>query len=93
MTAIFRILICLGSASLSSSCAWQSDALRLGDDSWQVSANASPARGGVTGAREMALRNANKKCDSLGKKITVTDIQTEHAFPTNGVATVTFTCT
>jgi stage III sporulation protein SpoIIIAA len=73
-------------------CAWQSEALKLGDDTYQVSANASPARGGITGAREMAVNNANKKCDSLGKKITVTDIKSEYAFPVNGVATVTFTC-
>jgi hypothetical protein len=74
-------------------CAWQSEALKVGPDTYQVSANASPARGGITGAREMALKNANKKCESLGKSITVTDTQTEHAFPTNGVATITFTCT
>jgi len=40
----------------------------------------------------MALTNANAKCNSLGKNINVTDIQTEFAFPANGVATVTFTC-
>lgn len=79
-------------APLSAGCAWQSQALKLGEDTYQVSANASPARGGVTGAREMALSNANEKCDSLKKKITVTDIKTEWAFPTNGVATITFTC-
>jgi len=84
-------LVCIALFS-SSGCAWQSDALKLGDDKYQVSANASPARGGVTGARQMALANANKKCDSLGKEIEVLDIQTEHAFPANGVATVTFVC-
>ena len=80
-------LICLAA----SGCAWQSGALEVGD-AYQVSANASPARGGITGAREMALTNANAKCDSLGKKITVTDIKSEFAFPANGVATVTFSC-
>lgn len=73
-------------------CAWQSQALKVGEDTYQVSANASPARGGVTGAREMALTNANEKCDSLKKKIEVVDIKTEFAFPANGVATITFTC-
>lgn len=73
-------------------CAWQSEALRLSEDTFQTSANASPARGAATGAREMALTNANKKCDSLGKKIEVTNIQTEYAFPANAVATVTFKC-
>jgi hypothetical protein len=75
-----------------SACAWQSKALKIGDDTYQVSANASPARGGVTGARGMALSNANKHCDALGRSIEVLNIQTEHAFPANGVATVTFKC-
>jgi hypothetical protein len=78
--------------SFASGCAWQSEALKIGEDTYQVSANASPARGGITGAREMALTNANAKCDALGKKINVTDIQSEFAYPANGVATVTCTC-
>lgn len=84
----FIVLAC----ALMSGCAWQSEALKLSDDTYQVSANASPARGAVTGALEMALTTANKKCDSLGKKIEVTDIKTQYAFPANGVATVTFKC-
>lgn len=51
------IIVAVG---LLSACAWQSKALKVGDDTYQVSANASPARGGVTGARGMALSNANK---------------------------------
>jgi len=39
-------------------CAWQSDAVKVGNNTYIVSVNASPARGGVTGATEMALRNA-----------------------------------
>jgi len=87
-TRLFLSLICIAF----SGCAWQSEALKVGEDTYQVSANASPARGGITGAREMALRNANAKCDALGKKITVTDVRSEWAFPANGVATITFTC-
>lgn len=73
-------------------CAWQSEALRLSDDTWQVSANASPARGAGTGARRMALTNANEHCESLGKTVEVIDIEMEYAFPANSVATVTFRC-
>jgi hypothetical protein len=86
---ILAIALLMGLAG----CAWQSEALKVGENTYRVSANASPARGGVTGATQMALKNANKKCDSMGKSITVTETQTEHAWPTNGVATVTFTCT
>jgi hypothetical protein len=77
---------------VASACAWQSGVEKIGDDKYQVSANASPVRGGETGARSMALSAANKQCDSQGKKIEVTDIEITHAFPTNGVATVTFFC-
>lgn len=74
-------------------CAWQSEALRVGPDTWQTSANASPARGAASGAREMALGNANKHCDSLGRQIEVVDSKTEYAFPANAVVTITFKCT
>lgn len=73
-------------------CAWQSEALKVGPDTYQVSANASPARGGPTGAKEMALSNANKHCASLGKSIEVVDEQDQYAFPANGSVTVTFRC-
>jgi len=48
-------------------CAWQSGAQKIGEDKYQVSANASPMRGGETGARSMALSAANKQCDSADK--------------------------
>lgn len=73
-------------------CAWQSQVLKLGPHTFQTSANASPARGGPAVAREMAVRNANRKCDELGKGIEAVDIQTQNAWPSNGVATVTFKC-
>jgi len=73
-------------------CAWQSEAMKIGPDLYQTSANASPARGAATGAREMAITNANKKCDSMGKQIEVTDTKSEYAFPANAVVTVTFRC-
>jgi len=79
-------------AAIIAACAWQSGVQKIGENKYQVSANASPARGGETGARAMALSAANKQCDSLGKKIDVTDVEISHAFPANGVATVTFFC-
>lgn len=75
-----------------SGCAWQSGALQLGENTWQTSATATPARGGSTGARRIALQAANKKCEALGKTIEVTDIKTGYAFPANSTAAVTFKC-
>lgn len=46
----------------------------------------------MKGAQNMALKNANKKSDSLGRSIEVLNIETSKAFPANGVATVTFLC-
>ena len=79
-------------ATLATGCAWQSEALRVGPDTYQTSANASPARGAASGAREMALANANKKCESLGRQIEVVDTKSEYAFPANAVVTITFKC-
>lgn len=75
-----------------SGCAWQSAALDLGNGVFEASANAAPVRGGVTGAREMALSNAKAHCSASGKAIEVTDVRTGYSFPANGTATVTFRC-
>ncbi|MCX7902603.1 MAG: hypothetical protein N2483_10055 [Burkholderiaceae bacterium] len=86
-----RLLLAAMTASLAS-CAWQSEALQIAPDTYQTSANASPARGAASGAREMALANANKKCESLGRQIEVTDMKSQYAFPANAVVTITFKC-
>jgi hypothetical protein len=87
-----RLFLLLAAGVLIASCAWQSEAMKIGPDTYQTSANASPARGGPTGAREMALGSANKKCETLGKEIEVTDVKSQYGFPANGVVTVTFKC-
>lgn len=86
-----RIIVALASLALAG-CAWQTEVLEIGADKYQVSANASPARGATTGARGLALAKANKKCQSLGRQIDVVDVETGYAFPANGTATVTFYC-
>nr|WP_063571895.1 hypothetical protein [Luteibacter rhizovicinus] len=75
-----------------SGCAWKTQALKIDTDRYQTSANASLARGAQTGARRLALVQANAKCSSLGRQVSVLEIQSHWAFPTNGVAFVTFTC-
>jgi hypothetical protein len=74
-------------------CAMNYDVLKTGENSYQTSAVASPARGGIAGAQHMALESANKQCSSLGKQITVTNVETGHDYPANGRAVVTFSCT
>lgn len=92
MNAARRVVVPALMVVLLASCAWQSQALRLSDDTWQVSANASPARGAATGARSMALTNANRHCEALGRTVEVVNIEMAYAFPANSVATVTFRC-
>lgn len=82
-------LIC---CALLTGCAWQSSVLQMDQNRFQVSANASPARGAATGARDMALTKAGDYCKSSGKTISVENIETQYAFPANAVATVTFSC-
>jgi hypothetical protein len=74
-------------------CATTYDVLQVGPDSYQTSAVAAPARGGIAGAQNLAVGQANKKCASLGKTTTVTNVETGHEFPAAGRAVVTFTCT
>lgn len=87
-----NVLVAVTAIAAVSGCAWKSGALQLGPDTYQVSANASPARGGETGARKMAIEQANEHCATLGRTIEVTDIESQYAWPTNRSVTVTFLC-
>jgi hypothetical protein len=71
-------------------CAWWRE--KIGPDTYQVSGAAQLSRGGITRAQEMALAEANKRCDALGKPITVIDIKTRTTFTSTGIAIVIFTC-
>lgn len=77
---------------IATACAMTYDVVKVGPDTFQTSAVASPARGGVAGAQHAAIENANKKCAELGKTTTVTNVDTGHEFPAAGRAVVTFTC-
>jgi len=80
----FSLLIC--------SCAWNSGVQQIGSDTYQVSANASPARGAGTGARRIALKKADDFCRKKGGTIEVIDEESEYAFPANRVVTIKFKC-
>jgi len=83
------ILIC--GCSLAAGCAMNYGVMKVGPDTYQVSAVAAPARGGIVGAHEKADEAANEKCQSLGKSPTVTNSNTVHE-PATDLAVVTFTC-
>jgi hypothetical protein len=82
----------LGLIVLLAGCAMTYKAVQVGPNTWQTSAVAAPARGGIAGAQEHAMQAANDKCASLGKQINVTNVDTGHEFPAAGRAVVTFEC-
>lgn len=88
-----KLRLLLSGLGLLAGCAMTYDVVQVGPQTYQVSAVAAPARGGIAGAQHRATEEANKKCQSLGKTTTVTNVDTGHEFPAAGRAVVTFTCT
>jgi len=84
-------LIWVCGCSLAGGCAMTYGVVKVGPDTYQVSAVAAPARGGIAGAHEKADEAANEKCQSLGKSRMVTNINTVHE-PATDRAVMTFTC-
>ena len=78
---------------LLSACAQSSGALKMGPDTYSLSVHAAPVRGGEPGARNLALSEANTKCESEGKEILVTNIASGRSthLP-GGTVEVTFRC-
>ena len=74
-------------------CASSGGVQQLGPETFTVSAAASPARGGYSTAKTMALNTANEHCTRLGKEILVSNIGIA---TTNihgaGSADITFRC-
>jgi hypothetical protein len=74
-------------------CAHSGGVLKMGPDTYTASAAASPARGGISGARTIALGQANQHCTQMGKEILVTNVSTATInIYGAGSAEVTFRC-
>lgn len=88
-----RILIALPLSILLAACAQSSGVLKMGPDTYSVSVHAAPVRGGESGARKLALTEANERCSTVGKEILVTNIASGSSshFP-GGTVEVTFLC-
>jgi hypothetical protein len=85
------VLLWICGSSLAGGCSMNYGVMKVGPDTYEVSAVAAPARGGVAGAHEKADEAASQKCQSLGKTRTVTNVTTVHE-PTAERAVLTFTC-
>lgn len=80
-------------AGVLSGCAISHDVAQLGPDTYSVSASAAPARGGASGARSMAIRQAGEYCASQNRRVLVTNIsgQTTNGYGA-GSTDVMFRC-
>ena len=74
-------------------CAQSSGILKMGPDTYSVSVHAAPARGGVPGARNLALTEANDHCSKAGKEIMVNNVASgRSSHLPGGTVEVTFQC-
>ena len=87
------ILILALSLLVFSGCVQSSGVLKVGPDTYTVSAYAAPVRGGESGARKSALTEANQHCFSVGKEILVSNISSSPLTHfRGGTVEVTFVC-
>ena len=91
VTRLAFALSWLCGCSLAGGCATNYGVMKVGPDTYEVSAVAAPARGGISGAQAKADEAATEKCQSLGKSRTVKNITTVHE-PAAERAVLTFTC-
>lgn len=74
-------------------CTHTSGIQRVGPETYSMSVVASPARGGATAAKRIALEKANDFCASNGRVILVTEMDSGTAnLHGDGNAEVTFKC-
>ena len=90
---MFKVVVVIGALFLLSACTQSSGILKLGPDTYTVSVHAAPARGGESGARKLALGEANAHCESQSREIIVTNLSSGPSshFP-GGTVEVTFRC-
>ncbi|MGY2438260.1 hypothetical protein [Pseudomonas sp. SDO52101_S400] len=88
-----NMIIAVSAVALVGNYVWQSHDLKLGPYEYQASANALLSKHSHSGARQLALDNAYKKCASLGKQLGVFEVHSRLPLdPANEVANVTFVC-
>ena len=78
---------------LLSGCAQSSSVLKMGPDTYTVSMHAAPVRGGETGAKSLAIREATQFCSSNKKELLIKrmDVRRSSHLP-GGTADIIFRC-
>jgi type 1 fimbria pilin len=89
MKIIFIILTTL----LLLSCAYSSDVVKMGSNTYSVSGTAGSERGGKFGAKQVAIEEASSYCQKQGKQVNVTQVETAtiNSIGT-GSANISFQC-
>lgn len=75
MNIAWTILSSVGTAVLLSSCAESTGILPMGPDTYTVTENYAPVRGGAATAEKVALTEANRYCQQQGKVFVATNMQ------------------
>lgn len=83
--------IAMVAAALLVGCASNSGALKIGPDTFTVTATRQSIAGGAAGAQASALKEANRQCESMGREVMVTDTAAGFERPYNRYS-VTFRC-
>lgn len=88
-----KYVAALFSCALVAACTHNSGVQRVGPETYSISVVASPARGGATAAKRIALEKANKFCAESGRVILVSEMDSgttnRHG---DGSSEVTFQC-
>jgi hypothetical protein len=88
-----NMIIAVSAVALVGNYVWQSHDLKLGPYEYQASANALLSKHAHSGARQLALDKAYKKCASLGKQVGEFEVDSRLPLdPANEVANVIFVC-
>lgn len=72
--------------------AYRANVVEGADGTFIASAEASPARGRIGGASELAMQDAESKCKEMGKTVKVLRNETDSNMLLNGVSRLTFKC-
>ena len=85
----FYSLLCL----FITGCAQSSSVLKMGPDTYTVSIHAAPLRGGETGAKALALKQASEHCSSIQRELLVNNISVKpSSHLPGGTADLIFRC-
>ncbi|KWN68693.1 hypothetical protein WM23_04715 [Burkholderia ubonensis] len=72
--------------------AYHADVKQNDDGTYAAAVEASLFRGRIEGARSLATKDAQEKCQSMGKQVNVVNEETGSNLLVNGVAKLTFRC-